>query len=70
MEEKCLPTSPPPKKKQMGEVNRIHKKRAKEEYPCFLGLDLKGKKKLGVGVEKVQETRLVNVQLVSPNHTA
>lgn len=27
-------------------------------------------KKLGVGVEKVQETRLVNVQLVSPNHTA
>lgn len=63
--------SPPPQKKTSWEkLTGSTKKGAKEECPCFLGLDLKGKKKLGVGVEKVQETRLVNVQLVSPNHTA
>lgn len=57
-------------RKQFGEVNMIHKKGAKEECPCYLGLYLKGKKKGGgMGGEKVQETRLVNLQLVSPNHT-
>lgn len=62
--------SPPLKKKQLGEVNRIHKKGGKRRMSLFSWAGPEREKKLGVGVEKVQETRLVNVQLVSPNHTA